>query len=201
MPNAVDMGKIPAHSGMTANEKTFVRERVIQFNTNFAAMVNQATGSLPGVTIRVPDFFALLDSMVANPAQYGLINPTNTYGNAIEDGYGTPLTNVTGVTYIFWEPYTPTAKAQAVMADVAQQLLSPVSISSVACLEGSNRLEVASVPVGLSGFVDGRAELGVGTWAPATNFSSSSPTQTIFVPAPGAEGFYRLRFPFAWSWP
>jgi phospholipase/lecithinase/hemolysin len=201
MPNAVDISKTPLYPNLDAFAKSFIRQRVIQFNTNFAAVVSQAMASLPGLMIYVPDFFALLDSMVANPAQYGLINPTNGSGNALDDGYGTPLTNVIGAIYIFWDYLDPTAKAQAVMADSAQQLLTPVTISSVTPLEGSNQLDVASLPIGLNGLVEAREELGLGTWASVTNFSSTNVAQTILVPATGAQQFYRLRFPLAWVWP
>lgn len=87
------------------------------------------------------------------------------------------------------------------MADVAQQLISPVKISDLTSPGGSNRLTVASIPIGLNGFVDGRTNLALGNWTQLTNFISTSATQAIFVPAPGPRQFYRLRFPFAWSWP
>jgi phospholipase/lecithinase/hemolysin len=134
--------------------------------------------------------------MVANPAGYGFINAT---GNAIGDGY-TSLTGP-GAYYLFWDPWDPTAKAHEVMADTVQQLILPVRISNLTSLNGSNRLDLANVPIGLNGFVDGRANVVSGNWTSATNINSTSATQTIFVPASGPQRFYRLRFPFAWSWP
>jgi hypothetical protein len=62
-------------------------------------------------------------------------------------------------------------------------------------------LDVVSLPLGLGGFVDRRPNLVLGSWTSVTNFSSTSAAQSIFVPATGAPQFYRLRFPFAWSWP
>ena len=103
LPNAVDITEVPEFSGLRASDKSFVRQRVVAFNTAFAAMVNQARASLPGITIYVPDYFSLLDSMLAQPATYGLINPPGS-GDAIEDGYTSP-SSAPGANYIFWDPY------------------------------------------------------------------------------------------------
>ena len=106
-----------------------------------------------------------------------------------------------GATYLWWDSWDPTAKAHAVMADTVQQMISPVKISNLTLLTGSNRLDVANVPIGLSGYVEGRTNLVLGSWTSVTNFDSTSATQAIFVPASGPWRFYRLRFPFAWTWP
>jgi phospholipase/lecithinase/hemolysin len=196
MPNAVDISKIPYYSGLSSGYKGFIRQRIVYFNTGFATALNQARASLPGIKIYMPDMFALLDNMAANPAGYGFINAT---GNAIGDGY-TSLTGP-GANYLFWDPWDPTARAHAVVADTIQQMISPVRISNLTSLNGSNRLDLANVPIGLNGFVDGRANVVSGNWTSATNINSTSATQTIFVPASGPQRFYRLRFPFAWSWP
>ncbi len=69
----------------------------------------------------------------------------------------------------------PTAKAHAIMADTAQQLVSPARISNVTALGASNRLDVVNYPAKLNGFVDSRANLGTGTWTlGVTNFSSTT---------------------------
>ena len=68
-----------------------------------------------------------------------------------------------------------------VMADVAQQLISPVQISWLALFNGSNRLDVANVPVGLNGFVDGCTNLALANWTSVTNISSTTTPQSIFV--------------------
>ena len=196
MPNAVDISEIPQYNGMSAGQKTFIRQGVIAYNSSFVGILNQARASLPGLMIYMPDMFALLDNMVANPSGYGLINVT---GYANVNGYNTlngPRNN-----YLFWDAVDPTAKAHEVLADTIQQMISPVKISQLTSLNGSNRLDLASIPIGLNGFVDGRTNLVSGSWTSATNFNSSGTAQTIFVPATGSRQFYRLRFPFAWSWP
>ena len=196
MPNAVDITSIPEYSGLTASEKSFIRQRVVSFNAGFVTMLNQAMVSLPGLTIYVPDLYTLLQDMIAHPSNYGLINATS---DAIDDG-DTAL-NGPGANYLFWDYLDPTAKAHEVLADTIQQLISPVKISNLALLNGSNRLDLANLPIGLAGFVGGRTNVVSGSWTTVTNFSSTSATQSIFVLANGPGQSYRLRFPFAWSWP
>ena len=197
MPNAVDITEVPEYSGILSSaDKSFIRARVVDFNTGFNTMLNQTKASLPGLAIYVPDFFTLLTNMVAYPTNYGLINATS---DAIEDQY----LNLSGpgANYLFWDPLDPTAKAHEIMADVAQQLISPVTISNLTLLSGSNRLAVANVPLGLNGFVEGRTNVVLGSWTSVTNITSTNATQTLFVPPAGPAQYYRLRFPFAWYWP
>ena len=196
LPNAVDLTEIPQYNGMSASQKKFIRQGIVAFNGSFAALLNQARASLPGVKIYGPDMFALLDNLAAHPADHGFIN-ANRYAG--QDGY-TAL-NGPGADYLFWDPWDPTAKAHEIMADTVQQMVSPVRISDLRWLNGSNRLDLANAPIGLIGFVEGRTNIVSGSWASATNFISTSAAQSVFVRASGPRQTYRLRFPFAWSWP
>ena len=203
MPNAVDISQIPEYSyeqGLSASDKTFIKGRVGYFNTGFNTLVNQARASLPGIKIIVPDFYSLFNKILANPGSYGLVNPGYS---ATENQSLSPWTLTgPGATYLFWDPWDPTAKAHEIMADTVQPMLSPVSISQVTSLVGSNRLVVANMPIGLSGYVDGRTNLVLGSWTlGVTNFNSTSATQSIYVRTSGQRQFYRLRFPFAWTSP
>jgi len=106
-----------------------------------------------------------------------------------------------------------------------------VQISGITALTGSNRLDVVNVPVGLNGFVEGCTNLTAGGWTTVTNVASTATAVAVFVPTPpplgttktnvsgafaSADGpfpgpggtvvvtaleFYRLQFPYAWSWP
>ena len=199
MPNAVDLTEIPQYANISANHKGFISPRISAFNTSFATLLNQAMASLPGLKIYMPDMFALLDDMVDNPGNYGLINATGGI-YATQDGYNT--WNGSRNNWMWWDPWDPTAKAHEIMADTVQQLVSPVTISKVISLNGSNRLDVVNYPSGLGGYVDGRTNLFYGNWTlNLTNFTSTGVTPSIFVRTSGPQRFYRLRFPFAWSWP
>jgi len=195
MPNAVDVTKIPAYNGLYPYEKSFIAGRVSYFNSGFAAVVNQAKAAHPDLKICIPNFFALLENMVAQPGAYGFINTTS---DALSDGY--TMADAPGANYLWWDTWDPTAKAHSIMADtvkpLVQLLTSPPSISRITWLGSSNRLEVTNLPVGLPGFVDGRTSLVAGAWTNVINFNSTSVAQAILVPASGPRQFYRLRFPY-----
>ncbi len=201
MPNAVDITKAPLYAGITSTaEKEFIRQMVMYFNANFPVILNQARAFAPGLKIYTPDFFALLDDMSAQPTNYGLIKPDKYVlgGDPALTDYS--LTGA-GTNYLWWDFQDPTAKAHEIMADLTQHLLSPASITQLTVLEGSNRLDVAGLPIGLSGIVESRTSLVEGSWGSATTFNSTAAVQSIYVPATAPGSFYRLRFPFAWSWP
>jgi phospholipase/lecithinase/hemolysin len=195
MPKAVDLMKVPQYSGLvSAASKSFIRQRVIDFNAAFTAGLSNTAASLPGLTIYVPDFFALLDDAVAHPMNYGFTNATS---DALDDGY--TAFNGPGTNYVFWDYLNPTAKFQMVSADIAQQLMAPVRISNIVPLAGTNRLIIENTPVGRNGFVD--ASTNFANWTTTQAITSSNTTQTILVSAVGPWQFYRLRFPFSWTWP
>ncbi len=203
MPNAVDISKVPEYSGYGSNQLAFIRQQITNFNTAFTnTLMNRIRANCPGITIFVPDFFSLLDNMLTNAAAYGLTNAGNYALNRNPPGI---LTNLSmtgpGANYIWWDGEDPTAKAHAAMADVAQQLISPVRITNLTLLNGSNRLDVANLPIGLNGFVDGNTNVVFTNWVTQATFNSTNATQAIFVPVSGTPWFYRLRFPYAWSWP
>ena len=207
MPNAVDITKIPKYDGLITSSpavRNFIRQQIINFNAAFVATLSNAMVLSPGLKIYEPDFFSLLDNILANPATYGLTNALSG-GVSIDalDSLGSNASiNGPGTNYIFWDQADPTAKAHAVMADVAQQLISPVQISQLKLLDDDTELDVTNMPIGLDGFVDGSTNLVLTNWTTQASFNSTSATQTIFVPDSDSQQlFYRLRFPYAWSWP
>ena len=208
MPDAVDITEIPYYSGNTTSTKSFVRQRVMDFNTAFATTLSNAMISCPGLKIYEPDFFSLLDNALTNAARYGLTNAL--YGGHTVDAvnayynYGMlPNINLNGpgANYIFWDNYDPSSKAQAVMAETAFQLISPPQINEITKENGTNELDLANVPVGLNGIVLGSTNLALTNWTTVTSFNSTNSIQPVFVPMSGPLQFYRLNFPYAWTWP
>ena len=237
LPNAVDVSQIPAFNAGTT--LTGVEHAgCVDYNLKFSNTISQARALYRDLKIYTPDYFTLLNNVLTNAAFYGLTNALSAKGYSIDvledPTISNPTLNGRGTNYIFWDPQDPTAKFHAVIADVAQQIISPVSISQLTVLAGSNRLDVVNVPVGLNGFVYGNTNLTQAKWTSVTNFNSTSVAQSIFVNAsplptappssggfvssgpPGDPGsgtgtnnvpinsaaqFYRLQFPYTWSWP
>ncbi|MGD1087283.1 MAG: SGNH/GDSL hydrolase family protein [Verrucomicrobiota bacterium] len=202
MPNAVDITETPEYDNIASANKSFIRQMVINFNTAFTAMLTNTTTSLPGLKIYEPDVFTLLNNVVTNSAYYGLTNALYD-GQSIDVIENVSLTDKSldgpGTNYIFWDATDPTAKFHAQIADLVQQLLSPVQISQLTSLNGSNQLDMANVPIGRNGFVNGSTDLV--NWTSVTNINSTNATETISLPPSGPLQFYQLSFPFAWSWP
>jgi len=208
MPNAVDVTEIPAYDKLQVNSpavRNFIRQQVINFNTAFSTMLSNAMVSRPGLKIYQPDFFTLLDNVLTNSVAYGLTNALN--GGVSEDAYDDPALFATldingpGTNYIFWDSTDPTAKLHEIIADTAQDLISPAQTSKLAWLGGSNRLDMTNMPIGLSGILQGSTNLALTNWTTVTSFNSTNSTQSVFVPISGPLEFYRLNFPFAWTWP
>jgi phospholipase/lecithinase/hemolysin len=204
MPNAVDLSTIPAFN--TSPNANFIHLRCLDYNVAFSNTLNRIRASCPNLTLYTPDFYALLTNILAHPANYGV---TNALGNglsidavnAVNYGFPSAATNGFGTNLIFWDPQDPTAMVHMWMANTAQQLISPVRISNLTALNGSNQLVMANVPIGQNGLVIGRTNLVLGNWTTNATFVSSNATQSVFIPASGPVWFYRLKFPYSWTWP
>jgi phospholipase/lecithinase/hemolysin len=207
LPNAVDISKIP---GFNINTLTnTIHAGCTNYNIAFSNTISQARGMCPDLKIYTPDFFTLLNNVLTNAAGYGLTNALYQ-GLSIDalsahgldpSHFAPPATNGFGTNFIFWDPNDPTAKFHEVIADVAQQLISPVQIGQFIVLTGSNRLDVVNYPAGLGGFVDSITNLVKTNWTAQVTITSTNTAQSFFVTPSGSLQFYRLRFPYAWSWP
>lgn len=198
MPNAVDLTKVAAYSTYSAANKSFIRQRTIEFNNRFIQILSNANATLPGLKIVQPDAFTLLDNIYANPTNFGLIvPPLSEADNAIQQGF--TVLNGPGANFMFWDDLHPTAKFQMYIADKAQQLLSPAWINNISSVNASNQLDMADLPVGRNGVVE--ASTNFLNWATTATITTTNLTQSVLINAPGERGFYRLRFPFLWSWP
>ncbi len=202
MPNAVDISTIPYFNG--DDNTNFIHLRCLDYNVAFSNTLNRIRASCTNLVIYTPDFYSLLTNILAHPANYGV---TNALENGLSiDAQSDPAlsnynTNGPGTNYIFWDPKDPTAKVHAWMGNLAQQLISPVRISQLNAFNGSNRLDMANVPIGQNGMVLGRTNLVLGNWKTNATFVSSNATQSVFVTNSGSQWVYRLKFPYSWTWP
>jgi phospholipase/lecithinase/hemolysin len=206
LPNAVDISKIPAYNA-SSSFTNVMHNGCIDYNAKFSNTISQARALCPNLKIYTPDFFTLLNNMLTNAAYYGLTNALSNKGLSI-DAFDDPSisnlnTNGQGTNYIFWDKQDPTAKVHMWMGNLAQQLISPVRINKIKMDDDdqSIRLDLVNVPVGQNGLVLGRTNLTLGNWKTNATFASTNVTQSVYVPASGPRGFYRLLFPFSWTWP
>jgi outer membrane lipase/esterase len=197
MPVAVDVMKVPYYSGFAATNKAFIRAQIMDFNARFVYALAQLQNSLSNARFLSPDFFSLTDGIISQPSSYGLTNSTAyALGTLADKSFAGPGTN-----FVFWDYMHPTAKVHEILADTAQQVISPVRIASIAPSSQMTSLWIENVPIGLNGYVEGSTNLA--GWLQMQTCTSSNTSQGVTVPVPALEAtqFYRLRFPFAWSWP
>ena len=201
MPNVVDLSEVPAfNAGSLAPA---IHNGCMDYNIKFSNTISQARALCPGLRIYVPDFFTLLNNVLTNAASYGLTNALY-HGFSISAAQtisSLTVTNNPATNYIYWDTTDPSAKFHAVMADVAQQLISPVRISGITASNGSNQLVVTNMPIGLNGFVDATTNLALTNWTSLTNIMGSNIVESVFIGNSGPPQFYRLRFPYAWHFP
>jgi len=183
MPNAVDITQVPFVTNPDPLYRNFIRQRCLDYNNLFATALNRAKTNCPGLMIFVPDFFSLLTNLVAYPANYGL---TNALLNGLSiDALDNPaLKNLSpngpGTNYIFWDDLDPTAMVHMWMANLAQQMISPAQIASIAMFGDSNRLDLVNVPIGQDGLVLGCTNM-ISPWITNATFTSSTSSQSVFV--------------------
>ena len=205
-PNAVDLTKVPQYNGSTVSApgyRSFVRQRIIDFNTAYSNRLNQIQAISPGLNIVQVDMFSLLDDVNSNAAKYGLTNVLDFDGTV---SYATarfvnPPPNGSGSNYVWWGQIAPSARLHEVFADTAQQLLSPVGLAGITLVNTSNQLQLVNAPVGMSGTVLYLSDLSQTNWLTNSVFAVSNVTQTTFVNPTNSQRFYRLKFPWQWTWP
>jgi phospholipase/lecithinase/hemolysin len=196
MPSAVDLSEIPGFDlEYTPAYLNTIHQECIAYNAAFANTLKQARASFPGLTIYEPDFYTLLNNVIANASSYGLTNVLQN-GEDIDavDALGKAAnTNGLGDNYVFWDYLDPTAKFHEVIADTVQQQISPVQLASISVqAQGDssgntiNTLALANTPVGLNGMVDALTYTnmqGSTGWITVTNFSSINQNQFVYVSA------------------
>ena len=204
-PNAVDLTKIPQYNSAAPTVRAFIRQRIIEFNNGYSNRLNQIEASNPGLNIIAPDFFSLLDVLQTNAAAYGLTNVLDDTGNitsVLQVAGLSPWTlNGAGTNYIWWGPVSPSARFHEVLADTAQQMLSPVNLVDIVPVNSSNQLALVNAPVGMNGIVQFVNDIAQTNWLTNSVFTVSNLTQTTFVIPTNSIRFYRLKFPWQWTWP
>ena len=195
MPSVVDISEVPYFSqSYVASYLQLLHANSVAYNTVFSNTLNQARAAYPGLTIYEPNFFALLNNVLTNASAYGLIDAlTNGLPEDAMDALGKNVnTNGLGSNYIYWDELDPTAKLHEIMADLAMQAVAPVGIDGLNISYNANtpsntinQIIVTNMPVGLSGYVENVFSGATNSvWATVTNFTATTPTQSLYVISP-----------------
>lgn len=204
MPKAVDIMATPAYNFFDLDDQAFVRARVIEFNSKFETAMAELVASRTGLVIHRPDTFAFFDQVKTNPGAYGMVNPYPDNAAIID----LPIADKQfgpGLNYIFWDDLHPTAMFQMHLAEFVQQVISPIRIHSMTLGGGNAQFQVANIPLGRAGFIQGSANLQP-PWQQDAAISEpfvagGNTTKTISIPVSGPSRFYRVGFPVVWTWP
>jgi hypothetical protein len=208
IPNAVDISLVPffTHTlealgiGAVAPygipSLATIHTNVIQYNATLATAIGQMRAQYPDLKIYAPDFFTQFNFFLSHPEIYGI---TKTSIDALEDQtLADKSFNGPGADYVFWDYLHPTTKVHQYMATVAQQAMSSLMISQFSMQGSTYRLDLAYLPIGRTGTVENKSNLGPGTtWTPCASILVTNTTQTVFVSTNGlgSRCFFRLNFP------
>ena len=122
--NVPDVGAAPSIHALDAQSPLNVVAAASAFtgvvNAELASLLATLPATLPGVEIQSFDAHALLDSVLADPASFGLTNVTD----ACITPDVPPFVCNDPDAYLFWDGIHPTAAAHAVVADAIGQLLA-----------------------------------------------------------------------------
>ena len=202
LPNVVDLSTIPLFNASSSAK--VIHQMCANYNVAFSGTMNRIRAACPNLTLYSPDFFSLLTNILAYPTNYLVTNAL--YGGLSVDALDDPAlnnktTNGPGANYIFWDEKDPSAKVHMWMANLAQQLMSPAQISGITVFSGSNRLDLANVPIGQNGLVLDCTNLAAPAWKTNVNFTGTNLAQSVYVTNSGSPWYYRLRYLYSWTWP
>lgn len=212
MPNVVDIASVPTFNTYSAYTNLF-HQACTNYNALFYAMLERARTNCPALTIIVPDYYGLLANLLKTSSTYGVTNAldANLSIDALNDpALSDKSLNGPGRNYVFWDYIDPTAKVHYTMAGIANAMLSPPLITSIASANDNNRLDIANLPIATAGatncFVMFATNLNQTVWQ--TNlpgFTSLTSQTNCYVPVVGPQRFYRVisrtDFPWPWVWP
>jgi len=187
LPNAVDISKIPAYNTGNAPIPSVLQAGCLDYNARFVTTINQAKAACPSLKLYTPDYFTLLNNVLTNAAYYGLTNAKSggLSIDALSDLYATAPVNLNGAgtNYIFWDPKDPTAKLHAVMANVAQQLISPpVQVGNIIPFAGGRRWDAVHYPAGGGGLANAATHLTSTNWTERLPNVGSNAAPMLVVP-------------------
>ena len=118
--NVPDVGKTPLLQS-TGNATAIATATTMsaQYNGAIAQQIPNVRAVSPGLVISTLDLFGLLTQVQANPAAFGFANATMPCFVPVAPPTLCSPNAATQNTYVFWDPFHPTAGTGAVMATYA----------------------------------------------------------------------------------
>ncbi|OYV07058.1 MAG: hypothetical protein CFE26_03055 [Verrucomicrobiales bacterium VVV1] len=204
MPKAVNIAATPYYSFLGSTNKLFIKARTDEYNIAFDAAIIAHVATKPGLIVYRPDTSALFEQALATPSAFGLTNTTgyalSVVANQVAVGPNSP-----GSTYLFWDDTHPTARFQMHLADLVQQMISPVKVNGISRSGNTSQLTIANIPLGRQGIVEGSSSLQP-PWNQDVTFTQpfsagGSTTGSVNATSTAPSRFYRVSFPVVWTWP
>ncbi|SFW16285.1 PEP-CTERM protein-sorting domain-containing protein [Nitrosovibrio sp. Nv17] len=108
IPNLVDLSKTPYVSVLTDEQRMQAQAFSLAFNNELDIQLNGLETQFPDASIIQFDTYALLNSVIADPAQFGFAdvsNPCLTSGPCADPD-----------SFLFWDGFHPTTRGHAILA-------------------------------------------------------------------------------------
>jgi outer membrane lipase/esterase len=118
--NAPDVGKTPQAQALGAAAAAGATQLSFQFNGALAQQLTGLKAASSGLNLYTVDIGALNAQLIGNPASFGLTNVTQACFNTLASP---PTLCPTPDTYLYWDPFHPTAAAHAI---IAQQVIAAI---------------------------------------------------------------------------
>ena len=129
--NLPDLGTLPAvrDNPALAPDASVIRDLAQGFNNELAGTLAAVAQRNPNLRIISVDDFSLLDHIVGDPAGYGFTMVTNDALDVLGDP---AFTNSLATNFLFWDVIHPTTKADALVAQLAEQALPRIAPTLIA---------------------------------------------------------------------
>ena len=111
------LGNTPRYNGNATTCDQF-NTRTQSFNTALATMLSGVQTSNPALTVFQFDLAGMFNQVLANPADFGLANVTNSAAPGLQPGASSYNTNQLAPNpnqYLFWDDLHPTAAVHAIL--------------------------------------------------------------------------------------
>lgn len=122
--NLPPLGETPRFNGSTSTRSTY-NTRSQQFNSALTTALDGVQSGNPAVTIKRLDVAEMFSQVLASPADFGLVNVTQSAAPGLEPGdssYNTGQLVPNPNQYLFWDDLHPTAAVHAILAQRALDL-------------------------------------------------------------------------------